>query len=103
MNTEQTPIVTAVIVSYNVKDFVCAAIDSVKKFCLPPFEIIVVDNASADGTPQEIRSKYPDVILVENKTNNGFSGANNQGFTLAKGQYILMLNPDAELMDGNIQ
>ncbi len=57
-------------------------------------EIIVVDNASVDGTPQLVREHYPEVITIANKENIGFAKANNQGIRIASGEYILLLNPD---------
>ncbi|HEY1039667.1 MAG TPA: glycosyltransferase family 2 protein [Bacteroidia bacterium] len=102
MNSGQHPLISVIIVSYNVKDFVCAGIESVKKYCTIPYEVIVIDNASVDGTEALIKSKYPDVTFIANKHNAGFSGANNQGFAIAKGEWLLMLNPDAELIDANI-
>lgn len=57
-------------------------------------EIIVVDNNSFDGSCEMVKSKFPKVTLIENKINLGFSKANNQAIQFAKGQYILLLNPD---------
>lgn len=90
---------SVVIVSYNVKDFVCAAIKSVLNYVDVEKEIIVVDNASKDGTVEALSQSFPEVHVISNKGNVGFSEANNQGFAIARGEYILMLNPDAELLD----
>jgi GT2 family glycosyltransferase len=57
-------------------------------------EVIVVDNNSSDDSCAMVKAKYPSVILIENKNNKGFSKANNQGVSIAKGEYILFLNPD---------
>lgn len=57
-------------------------------------EIFVVDNNSIDGSPEMIRSRFPDVKLIENKKNLGFSAANNQAIRQSRGDYILLLNPD---------
>ena len=57
-------------------------------------EIIVVDNISPDASCRMVKNKFPEVILIENKENLGFSKANNQGVALAKGKYVLILNPD---------
>jgi len=57
-------------------------------------EIIVVDNASVDGTAQLVRQHFPDVRLIANQDNRGFAKANNQGIVLATGEHILLLNPD---------
>ena len=58
-------------------------------------EVIVVDNGSADGSVEAVQSAFPRVRLVANKTNAGFVRGNNQGFALANGRYVLMLNSDA--------
>ena len=57
-------------------------------------EIIVVDNNSVDGSVQMVKTKFQEVQLLENKKNTGFSFANNQGLRVAKGEYVLLLNPD---------
>lgn len=57
-------------------------------------EIIVVDNASVDGTAQQVRQHFADVHLIANQDNRGFATANNQGIVAAKGEFILLLNPD---------
>jgi hypothetical protein len=67
------------------------------------FEIIVVDNASADGSREMIQQEYPSAILVENKENRGFAAANNQGIRLAIGRYLLLLNPDTLILDRAIE
>jgi N-acetylglucosaminyl-diphospho-decaprenol L-rhamnosyltransferase len=64
----------------------------------PTIEVIVVDNASTDGSPGMVRAEYPDVRLVVNDENRGFTAANNQGLALSRGRYILLLNPDTEIM-----
>jgi GT2 family glycosyltransferase len=63
-------------------------------------EVIVVDNASSDGSPEMVRQKYPHVRLVVNNNNTGFSRANNQGIELGRGRYILLLNSDAFVEPG---
>ncbi|MES2380018.1 MAG: glycosyltransferase [Bacteroidota bacterium] len=85
-----------VIVNYNVKYFLEQAIHSVKKACVGiDSEILVVDNHSVDGSCEMIKRKFAnDVIFIENKENVGFSKANNQAIKIAKGEFILLLNPD---------
>jgi O-antigen biosynthesis protein len=86
---------SVVIVNYNVKHFLEQCLHSVlKASCNISTEIFVVDNHSADGSNQLVREKFPNVILIENKENVGFSKANNQAIKQAKGKYILLLNPD---------
>ncbi len=87
--------VSVIIVNYNVKYFLEVCLDSVLRAGKNmPVEIIVVDNNSKDGSCAMVREKFPGVILIENKDNKGFSRANNQGVAIAKGEYILFLNPD---------
>ena len=61
-------------------------------------EIIVVDNGSADGSVQMVRVEFPGVRLITNADNRGFPAANNQGIGVAQGRYILLLNPDTEVV-----
>lgn len=66
-------------------------------------EVLVVDNVSTDGSVAMVRSEFPDVILVENKTNLGFSGGNNEGLLKAHGEYLMLLNPDTIVHDRAIE
>jgi GT2 family glycosyltransferase len=84
-----------IIVSYNVKDLLKQAIDSLLVASKDiDSEFFVVDNASIDGTAQLINQFYPPINLIANKKNVGFSVANNQAISQAKGEYILVINPD---------
>ncbi|ANW96207.1 hypothetical protein AXE80_07920 [Wenyingzhuangia fucanilytica] len=87
--------VSVVIVNYNVRYFLELCLYSVKKALKNiDGEIIVVDNVSKDTSCQMVKDLFPEVILIENKENVGFSKANNQGVAIAKGEYVLILNPD---------
>ena len=89
-----------IIVTLNNKKILEECIESIKRNTTSTsYEIIVVDNNSNDGTRSAIRSKYPDVILVGNKKNLGFSGANNMGLKLAKGRYSVLLNDDTYIKE----
>ena len=86
---------TVIIVSWNVCDDVMRCIGSIyKNPSSLPYEIILVDNHSADDTVCRVRGKYPDVVIIENEQNLGFAAANNVGIARATGQYMLFLNPD---------
>jgi O-antigen biosynthesis protein len=86
---------SVIIVNYNVKYFLEVCLHSVLKAAEGiDAEVIVVDNNSADNSCAMVREHFPTVMLIENKENGGFSKANNQGVAIAKGQYILFLNPD---------
>lgn len=98
------PEISIVIVNYNVRDLVLACLESLYRFLPPTLEIetIVVDNNSADQSVEAIRSRFPQVILINNDFNAGFPAANNQAFRIAKGKYIFMLNPDTEFIDDSL-
>ena len=84
-----------IIVNYNVKYFIEQAIrTSLKASEHIDAEIIVVDNASIDGSQSMIKNFFPEVQLIDLKNNLGFSKANNLGIAAAKGEFILLLNPD---------
>ena len=84
-----------IIVNYNVKEFLQNLLHSIEKASSNiSKEIIVIDNASDDGSVEVIKDKFPSVILLENKINFGFGKANNQALAKAKGKYILFINPD---------
>jgi GT2 family glycosyltransferase len=67
------------------------------------FEIIVVDNASTDGTRSMLAKKYPQVITILNKDNCGFGRANNQGIEKSRGEFVLLLNSDTETLDLSVE
>jgi O-antigen biosynthesis protein len=84
-----------IIVNYNVEYFLEQCINScLKAMETVPCELFVVDNNSIDGSVDMVRAKFPQVHLIANKENLGFSKANNQAMRLANGEYILLLNPD---------
>src|SRR5690606_31733671 len=66
------------------------------------YEVIVIDNASTDGSIAMLKRDFPDVIRIENADNRGFAGANNQGMAIAQGRYWLLLNSDAFVEPGTI-
>jgi GT2 family glycosyltransferase len=84
-----------VIVNYNVYYFLDLCLKSVQKACSEiNAEIIVVDNASSDNSCKLVSKNFPEVQLICNKENVGFSKANNQGVEIASGEFVLILNPD---------
>ena len=88
-----------IIVNYNTRQLLDDCLLSLSRAETPPqgMEIIVVDNASVDGSQEMVRTKYPSVMLVENEANLGFSAANNRGTAVASGEYILFLNSDTQV------
>ena len=86
---------SVVIVSYNVYPFLDNCLRSVRQAMHGiDGEIIVVDNASVDRTPQLVAAHFPDVRLIANTDNPGFAKANNQAIAVSRGEYVLLLNPD---------
>ncbi len=84
-----------IIVSWNVREYLLNCLRSVQENRpRVKFEIILVDNASSDGTIEAVKKTFPAATVIANKENRGFAAANNQGLAVAKGQYILFLNPD---------
>lgn len=67
------------------------------------YEIIVIDNASRDGSVEMVAQKFPDVTLIKNSSNAGFAAANNQGLRRARGEYLLLLNSDTEVRPGALE
>ena len=65
--------------------------------------MIVIDNASHDGSAEMVKKIFPQVRLISNKTNDGFAKANNQGLEIARGEYTLLLNPDTIIVDRAIE
>jgi len=93
-----------VIVNYNVKFFLEQCLHSVAKAISGiSAEVFVVDNNSVDESCAMVKSKFPWVQLIENKENTGFSKANNQAMRIAKGRYILLLNPDTLVEEDSFQ
>jgi GT2 family glycosyltransferase len=92
-----------VIVSYNTRDMLRACL------CALPAaterlrtETFVVDNASSDDSAAMVAAEFPEVRLVANNANVGFTHANNQALTLSTGRYVLLLNPDTEAEPGSL-
>ena len=88
---------SVIIVSYNVSYFLEQALLSVRRAAEKlegPVEVFVVDNNSADNSVAMVRARFPEVVLIANPDNPGFSRANNQALRRATGQYQLLLNPD---------
>lgn len=96
--------ISIVIVNYNVKYFVKQCLQSIFKSKVEAeLEIIIVDNNSYDGSVAMIKTDFPEVKLIANNKNFGFGKANNQGFEIATGDYILILNPDTIIEETTLQ
>ena len=97
MKKEQ-PLVSIVILNYNQLKVTCEFIDSAQKLTYPNYEIIMVDNASAEDPTAHIRRNYPAVKLIRNGKNLGFTGGNNVGIRAGKGDFFLIINNDTEVV-----
>jgi len=87
-----------IIVNYNTKDLLETCLKSISQNTHNIlYEIVVVDNHSKDSSVQMIEGEFPDARLIKNKSNNGYSKANNQGINISQGRYILLLNSDTEV------
>ncbi len=90
------PLVSIVITNWNGKDHIEECLTSLLKQSYKNYEVIFVDNGSTDGSVEFIKKKFPKIKLIQNKKNNGFAKANNQGFLISKGNYIIFLNNDTK-------
>ncbi len=95
---------SVVIVNWNVKDLLRRCLNSVLEGLRSDngqqlsCQIVVVDNASDDGSVGMLREEFPHVHLIANKENLGFTRGNNQGIAFSNGRYVLLLNPDTEIL-----
>ena len=95
--------VSVVIVVWNAKKYVLECLDSLREHCCKAcFEIIVVDNASTDGTPEMVAELYPEIRLIRNPENLGFARANNIGIAQTSGEYVCLVNSDVKFLDNCI-
>lgn len=95
----ERPGVSIVIVSWNTRDLLRACLRSTREAARrmsSPVEVVVVDNASHDGSADMVRDEFPEVDLVRNTANVGFAAANNQAIRRTRGRHVLLLNPDTE-------
>ena len=98
------PAVSIIIVNWNTREILRDCLRTVYEQTQDvEFEVIVVDNASADGSADMVRTAFPQATLLANCANRGFAAANNQGLQLAKGRYVLLLNSDTLVLDGAIE
>ena len=91
------PSLTVVIPNWNGKGFLAPCLGSLRGQSYPNTEVIVVDNASSDGSQAFVSGEYPEVRLIELPVNRGFTGACNAGIEAAQGEYIALLNNDTEV------
>jgi len=96
--------VSVIIVSWNTQDILHNCLRSVyEQSGEIDFEVIVIDNASTDGSVEMVKKNFPQVTLIENSQNRGFAAANNQGIAVAQGRYVLLLNSDTVILDKAVE
>lgn len=98
----QEPTVSIIVVSYNTCEMTLACLRSVVEHTKVDHELIVVDNASTDGSAEAIAAAFPGARLLAESDNHGFAVANNLAARHARGTYLLLLNPDTVVLDGAI-
>jgi len=96
------PEVSVLVVSYNTRAMTLACLASVAAQTRAAHEVIVLDNASTDGSAGAVAQAHPGVRLIASADNLGFAGGNNRAAAQARGEYLLLLNPDTEVRDGAI-
>lgn len=100
----ETVKLSIIIISFNTRDILRDCLLSIRNASLAcSYEIIVVDNNSADGSVDMIRETFPDVTVIANEDNRFFAKANNQGAAVARGEHLLLLNSDTLVERGNIE
>jgi GT2 family glycosyltransferase len=92
--------VSVIVLTWNGVDYVEACLEAVLAQAPPPFEVIVVDNASTDGTPDLVTERFPGVQLIRNSRNLGFAAGNNVGLRAATGEVLVLLNQDTLVHPG---
>jgi len=100
----ETVDLSIIIVNWNTREHLRVCLQSI--YDHPPrkytFEVIVVDNASADGSVEMVRREFPQVRVIANDYNYGFAKATNQGYRISRGRYVMTLNPDTEVFEGTL-
>ncbi len=101
---EGRPDLSVIVVTWNCLDLVLDALAAVEAGSGDlAVEVILVDNASADGTVDAVEARFPSARVVANRENVGYPRANNQGLALASGRHVLFLNPDTEVATGTLE
>ncbi|MAE69806.1 MAG: hypothetical protein CME06_04980 [Gemmatimonadetes bacterium] len=96
-----SPDLTISLVNWNTRELVCECIESIRRSTGSiEVEIVVVDNDSKDGSVEAIGSRFPDVHLITNRDNLGFTRANNQAWSVARGRHFMLLNSDTVVLPG---
>ncbi|MBK1699962.1 glycosyltransferase family 2 protein [Thiococcus pfennigii] len=98
MTSPMTPTVSVVIVSFNTRELLAECLTTLAaRAGTVSYEVIVVDNASRDGSADLVAERFPEAVLIRSERNLGFAAANNLGFAAARGRFLVLLNSDAFL------
>ncbi len=97
------PDLSVIVINWNTREILKNCLSSAEKYLSSvPHEILVVDNASSDGSAEMVSKEFPDVRLIRNSQNTGFARANNQAMRAARGSFFLLLNSDTLLIDDSV-
>lgn len=95
----QDPVVSVIIVSYNTREMTLECLRSIRRETTVPHEVILLDNASHDGSAAAVAAEFPEVRLLAETDNHGFAKGNNLAVQVARGDFVLLLNPDTVVLD----
>lgn len=90
-------------VNYNGGAYIGACLKSLLSQTLPPIEILLIDNASTDGSPELVQKFFPEIQIIRRERNDGFSRAANEGARRARGEILFFINPDGELTPDGLE
>ena len=97
------PRLAVVVVSFEARETLVAGLAALRAPASFPLELVVVDNASTDGSAESVRAREPGALLIANGDNLGFARACNQGWRASRAPHVLFLNPDAEVTPGAVE
>ncbi|MFH1253135.1 MAG: glycosyltransferase family 2 protein [Candidatus Uhrbacteria bacterium] len=96
--------ISLIIPSFNTREILKNNLESLFKLtCRFPFEVIVVENGSSDGSAKMVHEEFPQIELIQNDWNSGFAHASNQGLRIARGEVLILLNADMVVKEGTLE